>query len=402
MLTVASALRDLSRVDLAGSWPAFEVEFVVMSGEGGLAQEARGLGLTVTHLGIERPTGGVSMVRTLGSVPAATRRYLKVARRVHLVDAWLAPAYTFAGILQPIARVPVLMAGRRNLLDVHRSRSRVRDAIAGLAMGQVKAVVANSQMAADDAIAVEHVPSTRVHVIRNAVIPVRASPETRQLFRARWCASSEDLVVGCVANLSPGKGHDMLLEVADRTRATHPDLRFVLVGDGQLRRSLEEAITQRHLEGRVILNGREDDARPAYQAFDIAVQSSDSEGLPNAILEAAAAGLPIVATDVGGTSEIITDDVDGLLVARRDVDALCDGIVSLVDDPARRMRLGAAAASRAGAFSPRSLGTETAGLYLRLLGRGPVTPGTRLAPSSRRRDVNTQPPEPTTPLSTIA
>jgi glycogen synthase len=97
--------------------------------------------------------------------------------------------------------------------------------------------------------------------------------------------------------------------------------------------------------------------------MDLFVQASDTEGLPNAILEAAAAGLPIVATAVGGTQEILTSEVDALLVPRSDVPRLADAIGRLADDPILRERLGHGARARAADYSPSQLVTATAALY---------------------------------------
>ena len=82
-----------------------------------------------------------------------------------------------------------------------------------------------------------------------------------------------------------------------------------------------------------MLNGRAADARALYPAFDIYVQASESEGLPNAVLEAAACGLPIVATAVGGTTEILTSDIDGVLVPKGDRERLASAIAEVADDP---------------------------------------------------------------------
>ena len=115
-----------------------------------------------------------------------------------------------------------------------------------------------------------------------------------------------------------------------------------------------------------MLHGAEPDARRLYWAFDLFVQASDTEGLPNVILEGAAAGLPIVATSVGGTSEILTDAQDALLVEKGDREALANAIVRLAEDLTLRSQLGQAARIRAGAFSPARLIGATADLYMRL------------------------------------
>jgi glycosyltransferase involved in cell wall biosynthesis len=206
-----------------------------------------------------------------------------------------------------------------------------------------------------------------VHVIRNAVVRVEITPEERSALRKCWGSSDEGLVVGCVGNFLPGKGHELLLDVAAALRHRHRNVVFCFVGDGPLRTLIEDGIAARKLEEAVVLHSRDPDARRLYGAFDIAVQASASEGLPNVVLEAAAAGLPIVATAVGGTAEILTSEHDGLLVAKGDRDGIIKAIGRLLAEPSLRRRFGLAAQARARAFSPERLADETGSLYLRLL-----------------------------------
>ena len=344
----------------------FRVRFILLSERGLLAPEAEALGFPVHVLGLRRESFRTLTRHSVGDAARALREYRRLTRGIDLVDAWLVPAYTFAGVLRPLARVPVLLAGRRSTIDVNRTRTWYREIAGRIAMRRVDAVVANSQAAANDAIAVERIDPARVHVIRNAVVPVETTDAERVRLRQGWGFSPEDLVVGCVGNFKPGKGQQVLLDLAGGLRELHPSLRYCLVGDGPLRGWLETEIRHRGLETCVTLDSGVTDARSLYAAFDIAVQASDSEGLPNAVLEAAAAGLPIVATAVGGTAEILTSGVNGLLVAKGDREGLAAAIGQLSVDGDLRRRLGLAARERADAFSPARLAEQTGGLYLGL------------------------------------
>lgn len=356
---------------LAGALPraTFDVRILVLSEPGHLAAEAEALGVPVHVLGLRREPCREFTPRCLGDAARAIRAYRRLTRDVDIVDAWLVPAYTFAGLVQPFTRVPVLIAGRRSATDVNRTRTWYREAAGRVAMGGVDAVVANSQAAANEAIDIERIDPARVHVIRNAVIPVESTDTERLTFRQALGFSPQDVVVGCVGNYKPGKGQQMLLEVASDLRERHPSLRYCFVGDGPLREWLENEIRRRSLDAVVALHSGERDARHVYGAFDIAVQASDSEGLPNAVLEAAAAGLPIVATAVGGTAEILTDGVDGLLVPKGDQQRLVEALGQLAVDHELRRRLGLAVRARAAEFSPARLAEQTGALYLRLARR---------------------------------
>jgi L-malate glycosyltransferase len=358
MLTLASAL---PRDDV-------EPRFIVMAARGPLADEAEALGIRVDSLGLDqvacrRP--GLGCARALAR---AMRRYVRLTREADIVDAWLVPAIIFVGLAQVFARVPTFVAGRRSLAAIARPRSLPRRLAAAFAMRRADAFVANSQAAADELVAIDGVDASRVHVIRNAITPA-ARPDDRDRTRAAWGFGPQDIVVGCVANYNPGKGLLELLEVAVAVHRLEPRIRFVLVGDGELRDTLRRRADELAVGDVVRLAPGRVDARSLYSAFDLAVQASESESFPNAVLEAAAAGLPIIATDVGGTGEIIADGESGILTTPGDTDALTARIAELAGDPEARRRLGAAAARRASAFTPDVLAASTLDLYRSLAER---------------------------------
>jgi glycosyltransferase involved in cell wall biosynthesis len=348
----------------------FEIRFIAMFERGAWAIEADRLGIPVHLLGIPR-SASPRRPQTVLAIARALQRYVALTRDVDIVDAWLIPSFTFAGLAQPLARVPVLLAGRRSSLDLYVGKPWYRRAAAGWVSRRADAVVANSAAARRDAIEREGVDPTRVALIPNAVIPVDPDPADRSRRRREWGFADDDIVVGCVANYKTGKGLETIVEAAGRLRMRVRNLRFVLVGEGPLRGPLLTKIGQADLGSIVVLNGALSDARRVYAAFDIAVQASDSEGLPNAVLEAAAAGRPIVATDVGGTSEIIGSP-DAFLFRPGDADALTAALERLADDPGLRRSMGERARVSASRFSADALVAKTAALYLRLLG---VRPG---------------------------
>jgi glycosyltransferase involved in cell wall biosynthesis len=343
----------------------FDVRFILMSERGAWATEADRLGVPVHVLGL---TGAAASLRPKGALAAARalRRYLALTRDVDIVDAWLVPAFTFAGFARLFAHVPVLLAGRRSLLGQYAGKPWYRRASARWATGRADSVVVNSMAGYREATEVEHISPERVILIPNAVLPHHVDGLDRDRRRATWGFGQDDVVVGCVANYKPGKGLEMLIEVAARLREAVPGLRYVLVGDGPSRHELEAAVVRAGLDTVVVMAGRADDARDIYPAFDIAVQASVSEGLPNAILEAAAAGRPIVATAVGGTVDIIEAGSSGILVPADDADALADSLSRLATDAELRGRLGAAAYQRSLDFSPDRLAAATGALYERL------------------------------------
>jgi glycosyltransferase involved in cell wall biosynthesis len=168
------------------------------------------------------------------------------------------------------------------------------------------------------------------------------------------------------------KGHDLLLRAfAELGTGPSPRVTLVLIGDGELRDPIERRIAQLGLGGSVILHGEVADARSTYGALDIVVQASSEEGLPNAMLEAAAAGRGIVATAAGGTGEIVRDGLTGLLVPIDDAAALSTAMRRLVEDLVLRERLGEGARRHVLAtFGMDRMVAEFAALYSGLVARG--------------------------------
>jgi len=137
-----------------------------------------------------------------------------------------------------------------------------------------------------------------------------------------------DKLIGCIANFYPTKGPDVLIQAM-----THVDAQLVIIGDGELRPQLEAQIKKLGLENRVMLAGYVPDAHQYLKAFDLFVLPSHKEGFPYVLLEAAAAGVPIVATRVGGIPEIVQDGVTGYLAEPNDLKALAQKISQALAHP---------------------------------------------------------------------
>jgi glycosyltransferase involved in cell wall biosynthesis len=213
----------------------------------------------------------------------------------------------------------------------------------------------------------EGFPPGAMGVIHNGIdVGPLPSAADRQAVRRDLGVDDDALVVGTIARLDPVKHLDALLEAAARARTIHPlPVVAVVIGDGPERGVLEQRAAALDLGDHVRFLGRRDDARRWLAGMDVYVNASVSEGISLTILEAMAAGLPVVATRVGGTPEIV-DAASGVLVPARDVPALADALVALGADPARRRELGAAARARVeSAFSLDRMVAAYRGMYER-------------------------------------
>ncbi len=174
-------------------------------------------------------------------------------------------------------------------------------------------------------------------------------------------------LVGNVAALVPHKGQRHLIEAARLVLPQVPDARFVIAGEGELRSALERQIKEERLEKHVLLAGFRPDVLSLHRAFDIFVMSSITEGLGTSLLDAMAAGKPIVATRTGGIPEVVADGETGILVAPRDHDAMAEAIVRLLKDDDLRRRMGDAGRARARSlFSAERMVQNTLGVYHRV------------------------------------
>jgi len=154
------------------------------------------------------------------------------------------------------------------------------------------------------------------------------------------------LVVGTLANFTGAKGHHLLLEAFTRLAARFPGVHLVLGGEGPFRADLQRKADAGNLGRRVSFPGNVPDALDFCRALDVFVLASDIEGLPYVVLEAMSLSVPVIATDVGAMAEAVADGETGILVPRRDVDALTVALATLLDDPGRLASMRAATKRR--------------------------------------------------------
>jgi glycosyltransferase involved in cell wall biosynthesis len=208
----------------------------------------------------------------------------------------------------------------------------------------VDAIVANSEAVASANLGRAGVDASRLRIIRNGVELVDPVPEAqRRRLRQELGAADDDLLVGSVGRLSEVKRHDLLLEAFSDVARTRPDVRLAIIGEGPTRGALERQVERFGLSSRVRLPGAITDIRPIFEAFDVVALSSSSEGMPNALLEAAAAGRPIVTTAAGGAVEVVVDGKTGLVVPVDDRPSLAGALHRVLSDEELRRRFGSAA-----------------------------------------------------------
>jgi glycosyltransferase involved in cell wall biosynthesis len=211
----------------------------------------------------------------------------------------------------------------------------------------------------------------RVYRIRDCMVIPNGIPiaeyqhprTSREAWRRERGFQQSDVLYVCAARLAKQKNHEMLVRAFAHGPATNPSAHLLLAGDGECRLALEAQVRVLGLQGRVHFLGLREDVSEVLAAADAFVLASHTEGNPLSMMEAMAAGLPIVATAVGGVPEIVEDQKQGLLVKPQDCHGMAAAMVCLGQDPGKRLEMGRAAGRRA---AEEFSATRMAGVYAQL------------------------------------
>jgi ribosomal protein S18 acetylase RimI-like enzyme len=233
------------------------------------------------------------------------------------------------------------------------------------------------------------VPRHKVHLLGNGIDltrfdPDRVTPEAVAAFRRELGAENGDVVCGVVGRLVREKGYGEVFDAAARLRDRLPQLRVVVIGpsDPEKADALSEAEIGAASAAGVRFLGFRDDVEQLYAAMDVYVLASYREGFPRSAMEAAAMGVPVVATDIRGCRQVVDDGVTGLLVPPRNSHLLAAAIERVTVDSELRARLGSAARKKAvREFDQRDVIDLTLRVYGRLLPDRPRGPGMWLRPA---------------------
>ncbi len=307
----------------------FDVRIACFRNEGQFAPDVAALGLPVHELRVGRriydPTGWLGFARLV---------HLVATFRPDVVHGYLFGPNLFATLAGRLAGVRAVVVAKRNVDAFETPRQVAMQRIAHRWATHVTAV---SDTVADTVVALG-VPRERITVIPNGVdatrfdaIPDPAPPNGRPA------------VIGSVGCLEARKDYGTLLEALARLAVRGRAFELRLVGEGRERAALEARAGAPELAGRVAFLGERRDVEAQLASFDLFVLSSREEGIPNALLEAMAAGRPAVATAVGGTPEVFRDGADGWLVPAQDPKALAAALEDALAHPAEAARRGAEA-----------------------------------------------------------
>lgn len=297
------------------------------------------------------------------------RQVLRMSRHVRATNATLVHSHDFySNILGPnvaqVAGVPCVVS-RRDLgawLGPWRRRALT------VATKRADHVLCNAHAIRDSLIRDENIAPERITVVPNGLDLTAFDESTRKTESLLGMFDDSTWRIALVANMKHRlKGHSTFLEAAQRVARLVPTARFLLVGDGEHRAELERLAATLGLQSRVIFLGRRNDVPAILARSHAVICSSTSEGLSNAIMEGMAARLPIVATAVGGNTELVRDGRTGFLVRPRDSEAMAARIIELANSTLLAQGMGNAGRRRIEEeFSANVLGKRLQGLYASL------------------------------------
>jgi L-malate glycosyltransferase len=313
------------------------VKVVCLRSRTPFVDEFRARGVEVILLGMER----YFQFRPLWRLYTLLRREKPDLVHTHL--------YRDAVYARPLAR----LAGVRGVVStlhnsyVWRSRPQlILDRLTSIFADRIAAV---SDAVKKFAIEHEHIPAGKLVTVHNGIETglFQLPPEEREAARRELGLNPDELAVGTMGELAEQKNHRCLLDAVPAVLKRRPQTRFLIAGDGELKEKLLARRDELGLGDRVRFLGYREDVPRLLSAFDIFVLPSLWEGLPVALIEAMAAGVPIVATDVDGNIEVFGHGEAGLAVPPGDPERLAEGLLELAGDPDRRKRLGETGRRRA-------------------------------------------------------
>jgi glycosyltransferase involved in cell wall biosynthesis len=336
--------------------PPFHVTAVCLRERGLLADSLEQAGVRVVVLPMRsrlEPQG----LRTLA-------RWMR-DERVDLVHSHMYRSNVPATIAARMAGVRVVLCQVHNISTWETWRQRWMDR---LLMRWRTAMIAVSEEVKRDVVANLRCPPERVRVLYNGIdLGEYGSTRPDADLRRRLGVPDGRRLVVVLARLVPQKGHQRLLRAIETARNELPPTHVLLVGEGKMREALERELVARRLNDMVTLTGHRDDVAQILALADVSVLASDREGFSNALVESLAAGVPVVATNVGGNREAIVDGECGLLVEPHDIEGLGQALRRLLTDEPLRLRMSQAARERARRFGLDEMVEKTCRLYRELL-----------------------------------
>jgi glycosyltransferase involved in cell wall biosynthesis len=362
-LSIGGCERDLTKMAIALDRSRFEPHVACFQLDGPRYPELKAAGIPVTALPVRSfaSLSAIAGARAMG-------RYIR-SHGIRVVHCFDVPTDLFAAPVARLYRVPVVLTSQLSYRDLYprslRPLLRFTDRISDQ-------VVVNSEALKRHMIHDEHAAPDSVVVCHNGVDTTVFHGRNRMRVSEVRNAS---LVIGAVCVLRAEKRLDLVLESFARVRHCRPGMKLMIVGSGDRLPDLEALRDRLGIGSDCIFIPAQEQVADWMRSIDVFIMSSESESFPNALLEAMACECCVIGSRVGGIPELVTDGVNGLLFASRDLDSLTEKLALVINNEGLRKELTTAAGNTAReTFSMHSAARRTEALYTRLLARRGIIP----------------------------
>ena len=334
-LSIGGAQTALYRLLKGMNRERYDLHVVCLyNGDSYIAEQIRALSIPVYDLGMDSKVRLDAFVRLFW--------YLK-SDKPSILHTWMFHANIPGRLIGRFARVPVIISSERTMGQ----EGFIRRLFNRVTVSLVDRVICVSRSVADFAAQTIKIPKSKLLVVPNGItLAEYDNLPGRESARAAFKLDAHAVIIGAIGRPRPVKGYEILLDAFARVALVDSTAHLLFVGEGPSRLILKTKVSSLGLNERVTFLDDQIDITRLLPAINLLAIPSLFEGMPNVALEAMAAGLPIIATSVGGTPEVVVDGKTGYLVPPRNPDALADAILKLLDNPDLCLRMGRAGRER--------------------------------------------------------
>ena len=264
-------------------------------------------------------------------------RLVKILRTINadIVHTYMFSANTYGRIAAISSGISTIIASERNIGMIGMDKKKYHIFLDKLLSYFSKKIICNSYYCSSSLVNNQSIRKNKVITIHNGIDITRYNINSSK-------TNSNKKVIGTVGRLEHQKNHKLFLQIAKSTLDKYDNHKpeFIIIGDGELYSELNEYSKELGIEDNIKFYGERHDLNILYKNMDVFVLTSFFEGLPNVIMEAMASGLPVVATDAGGTSELVKNNITGFLCPSGNADILADKVDYLLQNEQEAIKMG--------------------------------------------------------------
>lgn len=313
----------------------YEIRVVSLKKKGWMAEELEKKGVEVISLGLKE---GSSLLGLLSSIFLIFKvAWFLRKTKPEIIHTFLFRANLIGRIGARLAGVPAVISSLRTIEE----EKRYQFFFEKITSPMVDKYIAVSEKVKEHAITQLQISPDRIVTIYNGVEPKEAEGEPDpDLIKKELKITTQERVIMIIGRLRKEKGHIYLIEAINLVRKKIPEIKLIIIGEGEERKKLIKRVTQLSLSNKVIFTGARRDVPALLKIAELVVLPSLWEGMPNCLLEAMNAGKPVVATNVGGIPEVVLDGITGLLVPPANPVALGEAIIKVLSSKDRAEAMG--------------------------------------------------------------